>query len=248
MGGERRQRVTGTGRCAVASAISGSPPRTPADCLRTAGRTEPGRSRSTRMKPQVSGLPRGSPSGTRTPNPLIKSILATAQIVLPRHTRGTGVVTPLEAASAPTRRMWAGQRCVPPRSGVGNLWPVRSPGPGGHGEGLRPRRGEAAGAEPGAQLVDRMAVDGGTARGRSSGPRPARALPPPGVDRLRADTQMWRHVDHRPTGRHRIQHLAAKLRRIALPAHAPSLGPAWPEFQSPDPAEPGADQDGSQAA
>ena len=39
---------------------------------------------------------------------------------------------------------------------------------GGHGEGLRRNRGEAAGAEPGAGPADRMTVNTGTARFRSA--------------------------------------------------------------------------------
>jgi hypothetical protein len=48
-------------------------------------------------------------------------------------------------------------------------------GSGGHGEGLRRSHGEAAGVKPGASLVNRTAVNAGTARGsfhrlRSVGP------------------------------------------------------------------------------
>src|SRR4051794_31048091 len=62
-------------------------------------------------------------------------------------------------------------------------------------------------------------------------------LPPPGVDRLRAN-----HLDHRPTSRHQIQHLTAELQWIALPAL--SLEPAWPKYPFPDSAESGADHSG----
>ena len=69
-----------------------------------------------------------------------------------RYTRGTGCVTPLEHAPALTRWMRAGWRCVScplPRAGELRAG-SQQPGPGGHGEGLRRSRGEAAGVEPGA--------------------------------------------------------------------------------------------------
>jgi len=63
-----------------------------------------------------------------------------------RYTRGTGVFTPLEATPARTRWIWAGQRCAPaPHHGWGTPGRYCSTGPGGHGEGLRRSRGEAAG-------------------------------------------------------------------------------------------------------
>jgi hypothetical protein len=82
-----------------------------------------------------------------------------------RYTQGTGVVTPLQATPALTRWMWAGSRCRPAAAGGGELSVrVCSLGPGGHGEGLRRSRGDAAGVEPGASPVDRTAVNVGTRR------------------------------------------------------------------------------------
>jgi len=62
-----------------------------------------------------------------------------------RYTRGTGVVTPLDVPPAPIRWMWAGTRCAP-AVGSGELLVGSKPSePGGHGEGLRRSRDEAAG-------------------------------------------------------------------------------------------------------
>ena len=53
----------------------------------------------------------------------------------------------------------------PPLLGGGELSVrVCSLGPGGHGEGLRRSRGDAAGVEPGASPVNRTAVNVGTRR------------------------------------------------------------------------------------
>ena len=91
-----------------------------------------------------------------------------------RYTQGTGVVTPLQATPAPTRWMWAGSRCRPAAAGGGELSVrVCSLGPGGHGEGLRRSRGDAAGVEPGASPVDRTAVNVGTLHARSCTHLPA---------------------------------------------------------------------------
>src|SRR5215216_3414919 len=66
-----------------------------------------------------------------------------------RYTRGTGVVTPLQATPALIRGMWAGSRCRPAEQlGRETSGSACSSGPGGHGEGLRRSRGDAAGVEP----------------------------------------------------------------------------------------------------
>src|SRR5215207_7357527 len=81
-----------------------------------------------------------------------------------RYTRGTGVVTRLQATPAATRWTWAGWTCRPaPRFLGGELlvWSC-SFGLGGHGEGLRRNRSDAAVVEPGASPVDRTAVNVGT--------------------------------------------------------------------------------------
>ena len=92
-----------------------------------------------------------------------------------RYTQGTGVVTPLQATPAPTRWMWAGMRCrsTRPCGEWGTPGLVCSRGPGGHGEGLRRSRGDAAGVEPGASPVDRTAVNVGTLHDRSCTHLPA---------------------------------------------------------------------------
>ena len=86
-----------------------------------------------------------------------------------RYTRETGVVTPPEVPPARTRWIWAGLRCVPGRESAGGELLAGScrSGLGGHGEGLRRSRDDAAGVEPGASLVDRIPVNVGTARSRS---------------------------------------------------------------------------------
>jgi hypothetical protein len=91
-----------------------------------------------------------------------------------RYTRGTGVVTPLQATPALIRWMWAGSRCRPaPHFGRETSGSVCSLGPGGHGEGLRRSRGDAAGVEPGASPVDRVTVNVGTTSLAFHRPAPA---------------------------------------------------------------------------
>jgi hypothetical protein len=59
---------------------------------------------------------------------------------------------------------------------------------GGHGEGLRRNRGDAAGAKLGAKLIDRFAVNTGTIPRRSLSPGAARD---PGIDASSADGAGW---------------------------------------------------------
>lgn len=69
--------------------------------------------------------------------------------------------------------IWAGKRCAPCRArSVGELpGGFRRSGSGGHGEGLRRSRGEAAGAKPGTSPVDRNAVNVGTVHVAVPAPR-----------------------------------------------------------------------------
>jgi hypothetical protein len=70
------------------------------------------------------------------------------------------------ASSNPVDVGWfAVQTC--PDVGRETPGPACSSGPGGHGEGLRRSRGDAAGVEPGASPVDRAIVNVGTTRYRS---------------------------------------------------------------------------------
>ena len=59
---------------------------------------------------------------------------------------------------------------------------------GGHGEGLRRNRGDAAGAKLDAKLIDRFAVNTGTIPRRSLSPGAARD---PGIDASSAEGAGW---------------------------------------------------------
>jgi hypothetical protein len=109
-----------------------------------------------------------------------------------RYTRETGVVTPLDrsTSSNPVDVGWGAART---RLSVGMPAAGELPagyewlGSGGHGEGLRRSHGDAAGVEPGASLVDRTAVNVGTARIAFHHGAPARRE---GVDRSDADRRV----------------------------------------------------------
>ncbi len=61
-----------------------------------------------------------------------------------------------------------------------------------------------------------------------------------GVNRLRADPQIWRDADDWSPGLHHMQHLAPEDWRIAAPVHEPSLGVACPGFRLRDSGDLGA--------
>ena len=66
-------------------------------------------------------------------------------------------LTPLNGPPAQIWRIWAGRGAYPtPLCGAGNFWSRCDNRPGGHGEDLRCNRGDAAGVELGASLVDRL--------------------------------------------------------------------------------------------
>ena len=67
-------------------------------------------------------------------------------------------LTPLNGPPAQIWRIWAGRGAYPPPAarGAGNFWPRCGNRPGGHGEDLRCNRGDAAGVELDASLVDRL--------------------------------------------------------------------------------------------
>ena len=66
-------------------------------------------------------------------------------------------LTPLNGPPAQIWRIWAGRGAYPPPAvrGAGNFWSRCDNRPGGHGEDLRGNRGDAAGVELDASLVDR---------------------------------------------------------------------------------------------
>ena len=67
-------------------------------------------------------------------------------------------LTPLNGPPAQIWRIWAGRGAYPPPAvrGAGNFWSRCDNRPGGHGEDLRRNRGDAAGVELDASLVDRL--------------------------------------------------------------------------------------------
>ena len=81
-----------------------------------------------------------------------------------RYTQGTGVLRLFRQRQLNPVDVGCGSRCrpSPPWLRAGNFWSGLLFGPGGHGEGLRRSRGDAAGVEPGASPVDRTAVNVGT--------------------------------------------------------------------------------------
>src|SRR5439155_10894129 len=92
-----------------------------------------------------------------------------------RRTRGTSVQNPVSVVPARTWRIWAGVQCAAAPSLGGRLRSPSSRRGGGRAEGLRRRRGEAAGVKLGAYLADRHAGNVGTAPRRSRCPGSARA-------------------------------------------------------------------------
>lgn len=84
-----------------------------------------------------------------------------------RSTRGTGVVTSfiLHTGSNLTDRGRARRVLKPLLEGLGNFGKVYRCWTGGHGEGLRRTRGDAAGTQSGSSFVERMTVNTGTAFG-----------------------------------------------------------------------------------
>jgi hypothetical protein len=89
-----------------------------------------------------------------------------------RWTRGTSGVKPLKtsASSNPVDPGWIAVRTRPLIAGRGTPGSDRSCRPGGHGEGLRRSRGDAAGAKLATSPDDRFTVNVGTARGSRSRP------------------------------------------------------------------------------
>ena len=94
-------------------------------------------------------------------------------------------LTPLNGPPAQIWRIWAGRGAYPPPAvrGAGNFWSRCDNRPGGHGEDLRRNRGDAAGVELDASLVDRLRDERGnrpvspsrpcSQRGRRAGPSSA---------------------------------------------------------------------------
>lgn len=67
-------------------------------------------------------------------------------------------------------------------------------------------------------------------------------LAPPRVDRLGADTEIPRHLDHRPSGLDKVEHPTTELQRIATPSHADLLNSSSTRIQLRDSTKPGEDQ------
>jgi hypothetical protein len=71
-------------------------------------------------------------------------------------------LTPLNGPPAQIWRIWAGRGAYPsPLCGTGNFWSRCVNRPGGHGEDLRRNRGDAAGVELDASLVNRLSDERG---------------------------------------------------------------------------------------
>ncbi len=97
--------------------------------------------------------------------------------VIERSTRGTSVVTPLNAIPARIWWMWAGSGASLSPSAQGTFWAGETRVREGHGECLRRSRGDAAGAELGSSSIEGTAVNTGTVWCRLlAGGYPARRL------------------------------------------------------------------------